>query len=99
VLEGVSTIYRKRRIHQGTSINHLPKKENPSITEKRLGIEQLSCTYLNKNKINGVDFKYDSGNTLEGPNVYKNFAFEILDKLSRDEGEQVRTQAEELMRS
>jgi DNA-binding protein Fis len=40
-----------------------------------------------------------SGDTLEGPNVYKNFAFEILDKLSRDESEEVRTQAEELMRS
>ena len=38
-------------------------------------------------------------NTLEGPNVYKKFAFEILDKLSKDESEEVRTRAEELMRS
>jgi hypothetical protein len=35
--------------------------------------------------------------TLEGPNVYKNFAFEILDKLSKDESEEVRTKVEELM--
>ena len=35
--------------------------------------------------------------TLEGPNEYKNFAFEILDKLSKDESEEVRTRAEELM--
>jgi hypothetical protein len=40
-----------------------------------------------------------SCDTLEGPNVYKNFAFEILDKLSKDESEEVRTRAEELMRS
>lgn len=39
-----------------------------------------------------------SSDTLEGPNEYKNFAFEILDKLSKDESEEVRTQAEELMR-
>lgn len=48
----------RRQLGVGTSINYPPKKENPSITEKRLGIEQLSCTYLNKNKINPV-FKGD----------------------------------------
>jgi hypothetical protein len=40
-----------------------------------------------------------SCDALEGPNVYKNFAFEILDKLSKYESEEVRTRAEELMRS
>ena len=37
--------------------------------------------------------------TLEGPNVYKSFAFEILDKLSKDESEEVRTRVEVFMRS
>lgn len=40
-----------------------------------------------------------SCDALEGPNVYKNFAFEILDKLSKDASEELRTRAEELMKS
>jgi hypothetical protein len=40
-----------------------------------------------------------SNDTLEGPNVYKSFAFEILDKLSKDETEEVKTKAKEIIRS
>jgi response regulator RpfG family c-di-GMP phosphodiesterase len=48
-------------------------------------IELISTTILN--------------GTLEGPNVYKSFAFEILDKLSKDESEEVKNKVEVLMRS
>ena len=40
-----------------------------------------------------------SNDTLEGSNVYKSFAFEILDKLSKDETEEVKTKAKEIIRS